>query len=251
MTGKVFYDPGDRALDGVVEYNRFADDVGVVETRVEKTGILFGKNDLVGLLCSRCGRAGEPGIADEVEIVVIRQGDIFLFAENKGIACIGIGDGDPCLAEGTERGHNIQACHFFFRGAAHRLGQAVVVPGPMIILPIGDDAINTGSLLFEVVKAEVVLDEQEDDKGGADADGETEYIDKRKGLVPPEAAEGHPKVILKHSYDNGYAFGHKSGAVMLWAGFQSLVVAAARGCTFLLQAAYRYGQCRYRCRLIL
>ena len=73
------------------------------------------------------------------------------------------------------------------------------MPGTAFIRPVYNNAINTRAVLFKLIEGEVVLDEEEDHEGGADADRESEDIDERKGLVPPEGAERDAEIVFKHT----------------------------------------------------
>ena len=79
--------------------------------------------------------------------------------------------------------------------------------------------------------------EEEDDEGGADADGETEDIDKGKGFVAPEVPDSDKEITFKHRCWNGYVPGSQNNAMKWGIGCQ-LFVACRPG-----DVRFRYSQC--------
>ena len=69
------------------------------------------------------------------------------------------------------------------------------MPFAIVVLAMDDNAIDAGAVLFELVKVEVVLDEEKDHEGGADADSEADDIDKREDFVAAEGAQGDEEII--------------------------------------------------------
>jgi hypothetical protein len=70
------------------------------------------------------------------------------------------------------------------------------MPGAVLVLTVGDDAIDAGGVFFELVKGEVLMDEEKDHQRGADADGEAGDIDKGEGLVAAEAPQGDEEIVF-------------------------------------------------------
>jgi hypothetical protein len=58
-----------------------------------------------------------------------------------------------------------------------------------------DNPVDASAVLFELIKREVVLDEEIDHEGGADPDSEADDIDKREDLVAAEGAEGDEEIV--------------------------------------------------------
>ena len=119
-----------------------------------------------------------------------------MFVKDEGVVDVRIGDSDPGIIEGAEGGHHFQPGNLFFDGVAHGFAQAVIISRVFRAFEVSDDAVDMGAILFEFIEAEVVLDEQEDDQGGADADGEADDIDEGEGLVAPEVAEGDFEIVF-------------------------------------------------------
>jgi len=74
-------------------------------------------------------------------------------------------------------------------------GNAAVMP----VGSIGDDPVDTIAIGLVPVKTKVILYDQIDDEGGADADRKAQHVNERDDLVPPETAKGCFKVGYKHS----------------------------------------------------
>jgi len=90
------------------------------------------------------------------------------------------------------------AGQLFLDGCSHGFRNIIDVRLLSIAFLVGDYPVDMRSVLFELIEREVVMHQQEDDEGDADADGETEYIDDGKCFVSPKAAESDQEVVLKH-----------------------------------------------------
>lgn len=74
--------------------------------------------------------------------------------------------------------------------------------GVAIEFEVHHDAVDPFAVGLEFIEAEFVFHDEEDDEGGADADGETEYVDGGEEFIPPNAAEGDGKMVAEH--EQGY-----------------------------------------------
>lgn len=74
------------------------------------------------------------------------------------------------------------------------------MPFALPVLAFVDDAVDAVTVLLEFVEGEVVLDEEKDDEGGADADGEADDVDEGEDFVTPEVADGGSEVVAEHSF---------------------------------------------------
>jgi len=59
--------------------------------------------------------------------------------------------------------------------------------------------VDTVSILLKPFIAEFVVDDQVNDQRGADPNGKTRNVDKRKGPVSPEISERNKEVIFDHN----------------------------------------------------
>lgn len=107
-----------------------------------------------------------------------------------------VGYGDPGVIEGSDWDHHYCAGDAFFDGVCPGFGQAAIMPGVLWALVVDHDAIDAGAILFEFIEGEIILNEEKDDQGGADADREPEDVDEREGLVAPEVAEGDAEIVF-------------------------------------------------------
>jgi hypothetical protein len=51
---------------------------------------------------------------------------------------------------------------------------------------------------MKFIKAEVIVNDQENDEGGADTDGKPHNVYKGKDLITPEVADGDEQVVFQH-----------------------------------------------------
>src|SRR6202000_1196428 len=65
---------------------------------------------------------------------------------------------------------------------------------------VGDQPVDPVPFGVEGIEAPFVPDHQEDDKGAAQADGESEDVQEREGLFAPERADGYFEVVADHGY---------------------------------------------------
>ena len=133
---------------------------------------------------------------DEVEIAGVGVDQVLLFFEDLELVGIYGCGGYFCYVEGVERGYELDACELFLDGSAHGSACFAAVLG---FAGKGEgryDAVDAVAVLFKMIEAQVVIDEEEDHQGSADADGEAGDVDEGKDFVAPEITEGDDEVIL-------------------------------------------------------
>jgi len=133
---------------------------------------------------------------DEIEIPGVCIDQVLLFFEDLGLAGIYRGGGHFYCVEGVEAGYEFDTRELFLDGGAHGGASFAAILGFAGEGEGGYDAVDSAAVLFEMVEAQVVIDEEEDHQGSADADGEAGDIDEGKDFVAPEIAEGDDEVIL-------------------------------------------------------
>lgn len=124
-----------------------------------------------------------------------REGHAFFFHELMDL--LSVVDGDEGIAKCAYAGQFFRESIFIAEGFAQGGRSAGGIAG-VVVVYVGDYAINAAGVSVEVVKAQLKADEDKDEYAAGDTQGESCHIDKGVGSVALKVSPRYFEIILYH-----------------------------------------------------